>query len=1779
MQKNLETVDKYAWWSILNHGGLLIAPARLGEFFVEDVDDLPRYVSDRLRKDLDLFNPQNSETFSNLLDTVLERVLGLTAVYWRKGNNVDVRWSQPLITGETLKPQRIWQEPQGGLLPVFTVSNITRLGIGKGRRAVSRVIEWLRHANQKIALLTNGYQWRLIHAGSDYDAWCEADTSLWFEEGKPSLQVVALRSLLSPTTLTPEKKQSLSPLLSAIEASRQGQAELSENLGERVRQAIELLIRETISKQGNLEIDHKSLYISATRFIMRCVFILFAESRNLLDLSDRIYYKSYSLQGLREQLDRFSGGKASETLRHRFSAYPRLLALFSLIYHGCNHDKLKIPQYGGGLFKHGDSQSSDPILRALALFEQPEDEQIPSDEVIYRILELLTRSQVKIRQGKRSIWVSAPVDFSDLSSEYIGILYEGLLDFELRQAEADNPMIFLNLGNQPVLPLSRLEEMDDKTLESLVENLKKEAKSAPISEDEGDSEDEDSEEVITEDNEEELAEETEITEENEEDLFQDDVIAQLRNRAYQWAIKAVKVGKLVNKPRSKKTDALAQYESDVNSLAKKLIARIILPGEWFLVRWGGTRKGSGTFYTRPQLAVPTVRRTLEPLVYGSPQPLTPSPKQGEGEQESISDTPPTPLSLDGRGVGGEGIKTPEEILNLKICDPACGSASFLVAGLRYLTEALWQSLFAHGWLIEDTQKQLIRVGIPKDAQPEWFVQVVEDFPLTAEKAEEISKAQLKRYIVENCIYGVDLNPLAVELGRLALWVETMDKTLAFSFLDHKIKCGNALVGCWFDRFQDYPVMAWEREGGDKNHTKFVHHFRETETKQGKVNQKGDLWTQALKDLRNGSVKSELKALLECLKLDTPYKIHDEALTVFERIHSQVTNPWEQEAVYQENIADSEAIKRLKFAFDTWCAVWFWEGDDLDFSPTPNKFYAPPEETRAIIENLAQKYQFFHWELEFPDVFSVNGSRESGVGSRENSATNDQRLTTNENSGFSAIIGNPPWETIQPNSMEFFSNIDPLYRTYGKQEAINKQGEYFTNNPQIEKDWLAYNAELKALANWTNNVGFPWGYEVEKRGHLGQQSNKFSLSKSAKETEYLHDLWHNRRIKNKGYADPNHPFILQGGGKPYTYKLFLELSLSLLSNDGILGLIVPSGIYTDKGSTTLRTEFLEFNNWQWLFGFENRDKIFNIDSRFKFCPVIVQKGGQTKSIKATFMQRSLSTWENAENYVLDYPQARVEKFSPKSKAILEIRSNRDLEVLTKIYNNSVLLGDETPQGWGIQYSQGDFNMTSDSKLFPPRPKWEANGYIADEYGHWLKGKWQDLRESGVGSRESDFDDILKRPEGVILSRDHSQFIYIDDVEDIALPLYQGVMVGQFNSCRGEWISGTGLNAKWNIFTENNRYFNPQFLISFNSVKQTEKSKFEIKVGFRDIARNTDQRTMIACLIPSFPCGNKVPTLSLDKKQYSASLQAILNSFVFDFIQRIKQGAASINYFVIEDLPLLKPEKINDLFLEILGMKLGMSMLIFSNKWLLLKKYQENWYQLWAITPYERLRLRSILDAVIAEIYSLEIEDFAWILKESDYPSAQVNDKTFARTLDPKGFWRVDKEKDPEMRHTVLSLVAFHKLKEIGLDNFLNLNNGEGWMLPDTLTLADYNLGHDDRAKQPQPVTSRFTIEEWDNVETPPNAPLNYRQRFYPWQLAKTPEASWLECERHADNLSKLLGETMTENQTQKDNSAPPAKSAKLPSDPNFEAPKDLFGNPLPVDLFGNIIDSNSQKKRR
>ncbi|GAB4477675.1 MAG: hypothetical protein OHK0037_39660 [Elainellaceae cyanobacterium] len=1704
------TLDPTDWWTSLKHGGLLIAPSKLTEFFVpENLPPLPFGVGDRLQSDIQRLRNGDEAHLSKLLDTVLEEVLGLPAGEWLKGNALDSSWAQRSITRETIKPRRVWLEANGGVLPVFVADGreqegrVTRLGVGRGKRVVSRVLEWLRKADQTIALLTNGYQWRLIHAGADSEAWCEWDIELWPEQGGLGPQITALRLLLGAPSLRPAAPGQPSLLLGAIAASRQVQAQLSGDLGERVRKAVELLIYESapalnallapssdsprVSVAEQQPLTPKDIYIAANRIIMRCVVVLFAEARDLLPRDNAIYHNSYGIQGLREQLTRQAGGRAAERLRNGYGAWSRLMALFRLIYAGSAHERLTVPRYGGGLFAPGEAIASDGVSRALAALEQSSHPL--SDVAVYRILELLCRSRIKVRQGKQSVWVEAPVDFSDLSSEYIGMLYEGLLDFELRRA--DDAMVFLNLGDQPVLPLARLEGMDDKALASLVEKLRQAAK--PSADDAAEeeagaaddaAEDETDQEAIALDGDPEdldaLAEAT-----------PDDPAEDLRQRAMRWATRAAIAGGLVAKPRSKKPDALAAYEQQVGKVAAQLIARVILPREWFLVRWGGTRKGSGTFYTRPQLATPTVWRTLQPLAY-APAPDAPDAPNAPDAAE-MAETAETAKNLDLNEPAAPTRwlpKRPEEILALKVCDPAMGSGSFLVSALRFLTEALYESLHTHDRLLKHGDRTLCRLA--DGAETNSLLEETLPLPPDHPDFEERLKARLKRYIVERCLYGVDINPLAVELARLSLWVETMDAYLPFGFLDHKLKCGNSLVGCWFDQFQDYPVMAWEREAGDKTH-KGVHFAK-------------DGWTKEIKRLRNDVVRDELRQLLfggvqlstlENRLIESPAQTHDALVATVEQIHAAVLDPDQQAFAYHESIRQKPAFQTLKWAFDCWCAVWFWQGSDLQHAPTPLQFANPSPEVYAAVERLAQEYQFFHWELEFPDVFShMPSSSQSALGAGQRARV----------PGFDGIVGNPPWEIQKPNSKEFFSNIDPLYRTYGKQEALDYQQQYFAADPQIEENWLTYCARLKALSNWCKYAAYAFGDAPNKDAAAG---STFSLSRKKEEAKSLAENWQKQRQTRTGYSDPEHPFRYQGSADINTYKMFAELSHALLKDGGRFSLIIPSGIYTDKGTGTLRGLFLNRCEWTHLYAFQNERFVFSaIDHRNKMVVLSVNKGGCTESVATRFRlgpgdspeAQELETDILNDAHYLSVPAQQIKRFSPNTGALLEIRTEQDLKILEKMYANGVLLGDDGPQGWGIQYAT-EFHMTNDSKLFPPRPKWEAQGYRPDEYGHWLKGNWQPY--SGESS-------ILKRPEGLVLSVDGEWAIALDAVEDIALPLYQGVMIRHLDYSAAVYESGAGNRALWNESNWAEKRIAPQFLIGAKDMFESSKYRNYPKVVYRRIAPSTNSRTLISTVLNNFSCGDSlfmyVPVS--DHLATSLLVSGMLTTFTYDYQMRIRLGGSNLSDFIVSETAILRKTGFKNLTNQffLLVARVCFPNKLWSQEWKLLKKYayDDHWRSLWAITPYERLRLRCILDAVVAELYGLDLQDFAWILQDCDHPARQVCDSTFARTLEPKGFWRVDKEKDPELRHTVLSLIAFHHLKQIGLDAFLNLNDGEGWMLPETLRLADYGLGHDDRARDHQPVAARLG------------------DRFLPWQLEGTPADSWAECDRHAETLRRLLG---------------------------------------------------------
>src|SRR5215210_1109477 len=163
------------------------------------------------------------------------------------------------------------------------------------------------------------------------------------------------------------------------------------------------------------------------------------------------------------------------------SAWRRIIGLCRLIYLGSGHADLPVRAYGGQLFRPGDTEAPEPVLRALAALEAAR----PPDAIVYRLLRLLKVGKVKVRAGRGARWVAGAVDFSDLRTEYVGIVYEGLLDYELRRAGADDPIVLLNVGRQPALPLSRLSELTADELKELLKTFKKDAASAAGSDEDG----------------------------------------------------------------------------------------------------------------------------------------------------------------------------------------------------------------------------------------------------------------------------------------------------------------------------------------------------------------------------------------------------------------------------------------------------------------------------------------------------------------------------------------------------------------------------------------------------------------------------------------------------------------------------------------------------------------------------------------------------------------------------------------------------------------------------------------------------------------------------------------------------------------------------------------------------------------------------------------------------------------------------------------------------------------------------------------------------------------------------------------------------------------------------------------------------------------------------------------------------------------------------------------------------------------------------------------------
>ena len=521
------------------------------------------------------------------------------------------------------------------------------------------------------------------------------------------------------------------------------------------------------------------------------------------------------------------------------------------------------------------------------------------------------------------------------------------------------------------------------------------------------------------------------------------------------------------------------------------------------------------------------------------------------------------------------------------------------------------------------------------------------------------------------------------------------------------------------------------------------------------------------------------------------------------------------------------------------------------------------------------------------------------------------------------------------------------------------------------------------------------------------------------------------------------------------------------------------------------------------------------------------------------------------------------------------------MLEKIYSNSVLLGDTSPNGWGIKYAT-EFHMTNDSKLFPPRTEWESKGYRPDEYSRWIKGNWQERTEQSpapLGCKRVDI------PEGIFLSRCGKNYIQEDEIATdefkdkrgdkitgpaLALPVYEGRMIGLFDFSQKGWVSGKGRSAVWTEVDWPAKEIRPQYLMSTSnymaSIHDSDDerdwasecwalSKLAMNTtSFMDIGSATNERTMIASPAMLCPYGNSAPLFRANKRR--VLLSSILASTVYDFMTRFRCSGLHLNWCVVEEtaLPFLN-SSLEQAICALAFRLYGASPHFASER--IRFNYQS--INLFAIAAHERLRCEVLLTAMVAIACNIELDDFKWMHRECDIPTEKLTSNQFTRSLPPKGFWRTDKGQRPELRRTVLAQVAFadalaaKSTSPVELIGYLlNQNDGDGWQLPEQLRLSDYGLGHDARAREYQPVRECFG------------------PRFYDWQLEQSAEESWRECHLHARNLlgptgyASLLAELTGDSNTA---SSPESSSMKelAPAPPR----RGKAAKPTP--LFDNLDD--------
>ena len=863
------------------------------------------------------------------------------------------------------------------------------------------------------------------------------------------------------------------------------------------------------------------------------------------------------------------------------------------------------------------------------------------------------------------------------------------------------------------------------------------------------------------------------------------------------------------------------------------------------------------------------------------------------------------------------------LLSITVVDPACGSGHFLLGAAKRLAERL---------------VQLRSVGSATGADYRHALHEV----------------------INHCIFGVDHNPMALELARTALWLEGFEPGQPLSFLDHHLRAGNSLLGLSSLRELEagIPPDAFKAiTGDDKEICKRLKSANSAALKKYRER----LADRTIDYLTENGFEDLFARLQEIESL--PESTTDEVASKEAAFAHFLEKARESSLAQSADLLIASFLSPKQSALENLCPT---TGHLLEL------FYGktPASSLPEVVERATQLCRdagAFHWPLAFPQVFARGG--------------------------FDCVLGNPPWDVLEFDEQEYFEIREP---TIAKLEGVYRKT-------------AIQNLKTTAPKLWEN-------YEIERR----------------------------RLAASNLFTRKSERFHLTAHGKLNTYALFSETNLKIKSPTGRAGFIVPTGIATDDSTKAFFAHLTQTKSLVELIDFENRKGIFPaVDSRIKFS--LLTLGPADAANLSFYLTETDQIQEKQRRFQLTPEEFRL--LNPNTRTCPIFRSNADAELTKKIYRNVPVLIEEDENGkevsnpWRVSFKQGLFNMTSASHLFRPSPEIGDLPLYEAKMIHQFDHRWATYR-SAQGSGETGIADTIleekKDPtfeptprywvsESEVLAR-------IADAPKAVRHAFAAGDTAALVQAFANWMEAceedvllrgmTTSSSRQKIIEAGGRHFKmlPLHDLEWRHAptqrearNHTPLTRDELQIlrdssslleaaseilhqrsprwlmGWRDVCRATDERTVIASVIPRVGSGDTLLLMFPDFNLQTSPccLLSEQNSLVHDFCTRQKIGGTHLKYHVKKQLPILHPSAYSQQEKQEIS-RITTELTYTSHS---LRPWAEELGFTGPPFPFDpdrRAHLRAELDAIYARLYGLNREELKFILDPAathgpDYPT--------------------------------------------------------------------------------------------------------------------------------------------------------------------------------------------------